>query len=179
MAAPRSTYTGGNGSFLKLPGKWSLYSGKTLVEAQDASAVLAEGTNLYGFSKSAISAADVVTSSDDVAGILLSAPLLKGATSDIIRGGLVTNIVELLATGVAKANEDFTPIDIGTEIKGERAVLDVSDRNGKKMRLLQITATNKDLTRVWVLGLACSIKCFENQKELIESIASNWKVEIK
>jgi hypothetical protein len=176
---PQDTYTQNNGSYLRLPGQWELFSGTDIVRAQDPEAALADGVDMRGFALGTDDAAVVLNSSDTPAGLLLTAAIPEGVTAEMDRAVVITNLNELIGSGGATVVEEFAPITAGDGARGERGTFDVPDLDGDVMRLTQLTVTDEDRTRVWVLIVGCSTECHERQKGLVNEIATTWKVEPK
>ncbi len=178
-ASPSATYTGADGSYLRLPGEWNLFDGKTLLRQSDPEAEVADGVYLMGFALEADDPSAVLTSNDTLTGMLLSSDIPDGSTPEMDRNVLISNLGQLLALGTAQAVEDFSSFDPGGTAVGERAVIDINDASGEPMRLLQMIVTNEDRSRIWVLAITCTPECFTEQKDLIENIATTWKVDTK
>jgi hypothetical protein len=176
---PRDTYTQNAGSYLRLPGEWELFTGEELVRSQDPEGELADGIEMRGFALDSDDPSVVLNSTDKLGGLLLSTAIPDGVTAEADRSVIITNLSELLATGEARLVEDFISFDAGNGVVGERATFDVPDADGDVMRLTQLTVTDEDRTRVWVLLVGCSTVCHERQSGLVENITTTWKVEPK
>jgi hypothetical protein len=176
---PRDTYTQNNGSYLKLPGEWELFTGPEIVLAQNPDAELAQGVQIGGFALGSDDPNVVMSGTEFPAGILLSAAIPEGTAPELDRVVVVSNLDELITAGQAKVVEDFTTFESGDTTIGMRAVFDIPDLDGDLMRLTQLTVTDKERTQIWVLIVGCTPECFESQRALIDKISSTWKVEPK
>jgi hypothetical protein len=179
VTGPKDTYTQNAGSYLRLPGQWQLFTGEEIVRSQDPKAALAEGIDMRGFALGSNDPSVVLNSTDTPAGIILTAAIPEGVTAEMDRGVVITNLNELLSTGGATLVQGFTPTDLGSGTVGERATFDVPDIDGDVMRLTQLTVTDEERTRVWVLIVGCNIECHESQRGLVTEITNTWKVETK
>jgi hypothetical protein len=178
-ASPSSTYTGDDGSYLRLPGVWTLFDGLTILRQTDPDAELADGVYINGFALGQDDPAVVLTAADAPTGMLLSADIPEGSTADMDKTVIINNLNELLANGAAKAVEEFRTFEPDSKGNGERGILDINDVNGKSMRMLQMTVTDPDRGRIWVLAITCNTQCFTENKKLIEDISTTWKVDTK
>jgi hypothetical protein len=178
-SSPSATYTGGDGSYLRLPGTWNLFDGNSIIQATDPEGSVSEGVYISGFSLGSKDAATILTSSTQPNGLILSTDIPEGATAENDRAILISNINEMLETGVASVIDDYKSFVTSDGVTGERSVIDVVDVNGKPMRLLQQMITNKERTRIWVLAVGCNKECFVKETEIIEQIAKIWKVDVK
>jgi len=176
---PSSTYTGGDGSYLRLPGTWNLFDGNSVVQATDPEGSVSEGVYISGFALGSKDPATILTSSSKPNGLILSTDIPEGATVENDRAILISNINEMLETGLADIIEDYKSFVTSDGVMGERSVIDVVDVNGKPMRLLQQMITDKERTRIWVLAVGCNKKCYMKETETIEQIAKIWKVDLK
>ena len=178
-STPSSTYTGGDGSYLRLPGTWNLFDGNSVIQATNPEGSVSEGVYISGFSLESKDAATVLTSSSKPNGLILSTDIPAGATTDNDRAILFPNINELLKSGVANIIDDYKTFVTSDGVEGERSVIDVVDVNGEPLRILQQMITNEERTRIWVLAVGCSKDCYINETKLIEQIAKVWKVDVK
>jgi hypothetical protein len=154
-----------------------LFTGEQIVRSQDPKAELADGIDMRGFALGSDDASVVLNSTDIPAGIILTAAIPEGVTSEMDRAVVVTNLNELLNTGGATLVEEFTPLAPEGGLVGERSTFDVPDIDGDVMRLTQLTVTDEARTRVWVLIVGGSTECHESQRALVKEITTTWKVE--
>lgn len=177
--SPSSTYTGGDGSFIRLPGNWSIFDGNQVLQASDPEATVSEGVYLSGFALGSTDPSDIITSSSQPTGLLLSTDIPEGTPTDADRQIVITNLADMFASGTATFVEKYRPFTTADGVAGERSVVDITAVDGKQMRLLQQTITNPERTRIWVLAVACSTTCYKEDNGTIENIAQNWKVDVK
>lgn len=178
-ASPSSTYTGTDGSYVRLPGTWTLFDGDTILRVTDPEASVVEGVYLAGFAFGTDDPSAVLRGGDKPAGLLLSTDIPEGAEIDADRSIIVSNLNEMLSMGAASFVEDYSSFETVDGLVGERSVIDMMDYNGDRMRLLQQMVTDDERTHIWVLAVGCSVTCFEKKEEVIRDIAQNWKVDPK
>ncbi|MBM3815939.1 MAG: hypothetical protein FJW13_02860 [Actinobacteria bacterium] len=163
-----STYVGNAdlGAFTKAPSEWK----SEVVQSQPE-------FTMHGFWAPGGSKATLLEPNSAVSGVVIRRlPTTEEQTDLDYLGRTVafTDLEQALEEGYAVLSEGPTDTRV-SKLSGERLIFDLQTDSGT-LRVLQVSVANRVKGEVYGVVIGCSVKCFNDNRATIDSIAKDFRL---